>query len=418
MGVSGLLVDTSPLRESRDYRLLYSGEFVSWLGRQMTVLAVMYQVYRLTGSSFAVGMVGLAQLGPLVACSFVGGAVADAVDRRRLLLVTQVALALSSAGLALNAGARHPAVWPLYVLSGLAAGVSGIDSPTVTATVPRLVRRDQLAATAALSQIQYTLPAAIGPAVAGVLIDRIGLADVYWIDVATFAVMFVTVWLMHPLPPEDGGTRVGLASVREGLRYLRGKPVLIGTFVADLDAMVFGMPRALFPALGTTVFHGGATTVGLLGGAPFVGALLAAVLTGWVGRVRRQGLAVIAAIVAWGAAITLFGVVSWLPVALLLLAVAGGADIVSAVFRNTILQVTAPDSLRGRLSAIHIAVVTGGPRLGDAEAGTVAAVSTPRISVVSGGLACVAGVLVMARFLPGLARYDAGHEEAVAPVVL
>jgi MFS family permease len=212
--------------------------------------------------------------------------------------------------------------------------------------------------------------------------------------------------LMRPQPPEGGGTRASLASIREGLRYLRGRRVLDSTFLIDLNAMVFGMPRALFPALGTGLFGGGEVTVGLLYSAPGAGALLGALFSGWVGRVRRQGLAVIIAVVGWGAAIALFGIARWLPLALVLLAVAGAADVVSAVFRNTILQLSVPDALRGRLSAVHIAVVTSGPRIGDVEAGAVAALTSPQFSVVSGGIACMVGVLAVHAWAPGLAHYQ------------
>ena len=380
---SRFLVDITPLRVSRDYRLLLTGQTVSWLGRQLTIVAVPIQVYDLTGSSFKVGLVGAAALGPLIVLSLAGGSIADAVDRRKLLIVTQVLLALTSAGLALNAQRDAPALWPLYVLSAATAGFSGVDLPARNAMLPRLVGRDLFTSAAALGQLVFQVGGVAGPALAGLLISRVNVAAAYWIDVATFGVSAALVVLMRPQPPEGGGTRAGLASIREGLRYLRGRRVLVSTFVIDLNAMVFGMPRALFPALGTEFFGGGPTTVGLLFAAPGAGALLGALFTGWVGRVRRQGLAVIVAVAVWGAAIAVFGLVPWLPLALVLLAVAGAADVVSAVFRNTILQLSVPDSLRGRLSAVHIAVVTGGPRLGDAEAGAVAAVTT---RAVLGGL--------------------------------
>jgi MFS family permease len=279
--------------------------------------------------------------------------------------------------------------------------------PTRAAVLPTLVRRESFPAAAALTQVVMQVGQVAGPALAGVIIARVGLAAAYWGDVATFGAAIVTILLMRPLPPEGGGTRAGLKSIAEGLRFLRGRRVLVGTFVIDLDAMVFGMPQALFPALGTTVFGGGATTVGLLYAAPGAGALVGALLTGWVAAVRRQGLAVIVAVLGWGVAIIAFGLVRSLPLALVLLALAGAADVVSAVFRNTILQLSVPDALRGRLSGVHIAVVTGGPRLGDVEAGAVAALTSPRFSVVSGGVACVIGALLLARLIPEFARYDA-----------
>ncbi len=405
-----LLVDLTPLRVSRDYRLLFIGSGVSYLGRQLTVVAIPFQVFTITGSSLAVGMVGLVTVVPLVVLSLAGGAIADAVDRRKLLLVTQLLSAATSAGLAVNAGASSPRLWPIYVLAALSAGLAGVDLPARTATIPRLVGHDLYPSAAALGQIQFQIGQVVGPALAGVVISQVSLAAAYWIDVISFAAAVVALVFISPQPPEGGGTRASLASIGEGLRYVRGRRLLIGTFLIDIDAMVFGMPRALFPALGTGFFGGGALAVGLLYAAPGAGALIGALFTGWVGRVRRQGRAVIVAVLVWGGAIAAFGLVPWLPLGLLMLAVAGAADVVSAVFRNTILQLSVPDGMRGRLSSVHIAVVTGGPQLGDAEAGAVAALTSARFSVVSGGVACILGALALVRLVPELARYDAEAE--------
>lgn len=402
-----LLADLTPLRVSRDYRLLFTGNAVSYLGRQLTVVAIPFQVFTITGSSLAVGMIGLATVVPLVTMSLAGGAIADAVDRRKLLLLTQLASAATSAGLALNAGSSSPRLWPIYVLAALSAGLSGVDLPARNAMIPNLVGRKLYPSAAALGQIQFQIGQVAGPALAGLIISQVSLAAAYWIDVASFGAAVVALLLIAPQPPEGGGTRASLSSIAEGLRYVRGRRLLVGTFLIDIDAMVFGMPRALFPALGTGFFGGGAGTVGLLYAAPGAGALVGALFTGWVGGVRRQGRAVIIAVVVWGAAIAAFGLVAWLPLGLFMLALAGAADVVSAVFRNTILQLSVPDGLRGRLSSVHIAVVTGGPQVGDAEAGAVAAITSPRFSVVSGGLACILGVAALVRWVPELARYDA-----------
>lgn len=408
-----LLLDISPLRDSRDYRYLFAGQAIAYLGSQLTVVAVPYQVFLLTDSSLAVGMVGLASLVPLVLLSLLGGSIADAVDRRKLLLVTQTALALTSAALALNASAGDGAsLVPVYLCAALAAGFSGADLPTRNAILPNLVKREQFSAAASLGQVLIQVGQVAGPALAGVLLSRASLAAAYWIDAATSVAAILLTLAIRPQPPHGGGTRAGLASIKEGLSYLKGRRLILSTFVIDINAMVFGMPRALFPALATGLYGGGPTTLGLLYAAPGAGALAGALFTGWVGTVRRQGWVVIVAVIAWGTAIAGFGLVSWLPLGLLLLAAAGAADVVSAVFRSTILQLSVPDALRGRLSSVHIAVVTGGPRLGDAEAGAVAALSTPRFSVVSGGVACVIGALVVARAFPELARYDASREGA------
>lgn len=402
-----LLADVTPLRESAEFRRLYFGQLISFIGTQLTMVAVPYQVYVLTDSSFVVGLVSLAQVGPLLVGSLFGGAIADVRDRRRILLVTAVGSVALSAALAVNASLETPQLWPLFVLSAAAAGLSGIHGPARSASIPNLVRKDLLPAAYALWQTLMQVGSVVGPAVAGLLIADVGLASLFWIDAATYGAAFVAVLGMRPMPPLVEGGRVSLASIAEGLRYVRSNRVILGSFVIDLNAMIFGMPRALFPALGLGQYGGDAGTVGLLYAAPAAGALVGSVTTGWVGGVRRQGRAVLLAVAVWGLAITGFGLSGSLLLGLILLAVAGAADVVSAVFRNTIMQVAVPDSLRGRLSATHIAVVTGGPRLGDLEAGAVAAVAGPRFSVVSGGLACVAGVLLTKWRLPEFANQHA-----------
>jgi MFS family permease len=412
IAASRFFVDLTPLRISPDYRRLYTGQAISFLGRQLTLVAAPIQAYDLTGSSVTVGLLGLAQLPPLLVGSLLGGSLADAYDRRRLMLIAQVVLLTCSVGLALNAQHGYGHLWPLYLLTAAQAGLSGIDSPTRNAATPGLVGDENITAAAALNQILYQVGGVTGPAVAGILIARVGLAAAYWCDVACFVLAIVQLLRLRPLPPEGGGRRAGMASVVEGLRFLRGRKALQGTFVIDVNAMVFGMPKALFPALGETVFGGGAQTVGLLYAAPGVGALIGAVASGWTNRVRRPGRAVLWAVVVWGAATAGFAITASLPVALVLLAIAGAGDVVSAVFRNTILLLSVPDNLRGRLSAVHIAVVTGGPRLGDAESGGVAGALGPQLSAVTGGLACIVGVAVIAVLMPELGRWT--HAQAAA----
>lgn len=401
------LVDLSPLRRSRDFGILVSGQLVSTLGTQMTVVAVPYQVYRMTHSSLDVGLISLTQLGPLLLFSLIGGSVADSHDRRRVLMVTELLLAASSTGLAINGSVSRPALWPLFALSAASGGLAGFDRPAFNASIPRMLPTRNLAAGYALWQVQIQVGIVVGPAIAGVLLSGAGLATVYWIDVATFIVSFATVTALRPQPPLGDAGRPGLKSVVEGLRYLRGRQLIQGVYLLDIDAMVFGMPRALFPALGLGLFHGGARAVGFLYAAPGAGALAGALTTGWVSAIRRQGMAVIVCVIAWGTAITAFGLVHVLWIALLLLGMAGWADVVSAVFRNTILQMAIPDSLRGRLSAVQIAVVQGGPRLGDLESGGVAQALNAQFSVVSGGLACVVGAFLLAAALPGFRHHDA-----------
>jgi MFS family permease len=396
-----VLLDLSPLRRSRDFRALIGGLGVSTLGSQLTAVAVPYQVYAITHSSLYVGLVSLTQLFPLILGSLFGGSVVDSADRRRLLLVVGALGAASSAGLALNAD-FGPALWPLFLFPALTAALSGVDSSARNAMVPGLVGLSSVPTANAMFQALFQIGSIAGPAAAGLLLAGAGVHVVYWLDVVSFGAAMLAVLIISPQPPAAGAAarRPGLRSTAEGLRFVRRTPTVQGAYVIDLNAMVFGLPRALFPAMAATVFGGGATTVGLLYAAPGFGALLGALSSGWVRRIRRQGLAVIVAVVVWGAAITGFGLVRLLPVALLLLAVAGWADVVSAVFRNTIIQFAGPDSLRGRLMGVQMAVVAGGPRVGDMEAGAVATAFGDTFAVVSGGVACIVGALVVARLLP------------------
>lgn len=400
-----LVVDITPLRESPRFRILFLGQLLAHFGRQITIVAVPYQLFLITGSTLAVGVLGIVQFVPLMAASLIGGAVADAFDRRKLIVVGHLMLAVTAVGLMWNASVAAPAVWPLYTLSALNAGISAINGPARMAAIPALLRRQLLPSGLALNSTMHEVAAAVGPALAGLLIARQSLQFTYAANAMIFAAAALTLVWVGPLHPEGGGRAVSVSSVTEGLRYLKGQPLLQSGFLIDLNAMIFGMPHALFPAIGTELFGGDATTVGLLYAAPGVGALIAALTSGWVGQVSRRGRVVVISVIVWGVAITIFGLISDLPVALVLLALAGGADVVSAVFRNTILQLVVPDSLRGRLSSVHVAVVGGGPRLGDLEAGGVAALTSVRFSVVSGGLACILGALAIARFMPQLWAY-------------
>jgi MFS family permease len=399
------IVDLEPLRRYPQFRRLWIGLAISQIGSQLTMVAIFYQVYLLTGSSLDVGLVSLAQLVPALVGSLLGGSVADAVDRRRLLVVTQIAMALCSVGLALNSRSATPALWPIFVLAALSAGFSGADSPARTAIMMNLVPWDSFATANVLRQLLLQISLVMGPALGGLLLARFGVTAVYWIDVASFAAAIAASALLPGMSPKGKGTRFGLRSIAEGFGYLRGRQALQGCFLADLDAMILGMPTALFPAMALEHFHGGPQTVGYLYAAPGVGALVGMLLSGWTARVGRAGRAVVIAIAVWGLAITAFGLSRWLVPALLLLAVAGWADVISAVFRSTILQVEAPDRLRGRLSAIQTAVVGGGPRLGNAEAGGLAALIGVQASVVVGGVGCVAGIALLARLMPRFAGY-------------
>ncbi len=414
-----LAVDITPLRTSRDFRLLWIGELISETGSQMALVAVYVQVFALTGSVAAVGFVGLVQLVPLALAALIGGPIIDVRERRRLLLIAQVVQATASAVLLTGALLDRPPLVLVYVGAALVAGGGGFSLSIRSAMTPNLVGAGQLPSALALNQVLFHTTLIVGPAIGGLVISQAGVEWAYGVDLLSFAATVAACLLMRPQMPTradaagdpdgtGGSLARGWAQTTAGFRYLRGRPVLQSIFTVDLVAMVFGMPRALFPVLAVVEFDGGAQIVGLLFSAVSVGALVGALGSGWVHRIRHQGQAVLWAVAGWGAAIIGFGLAGGtLWIAMTCLAVAGAADVVSAVFRGTILQTNVPDSLRGRMSAINILVVTGGPRLGDVEAGLVAAISTPTASVVAGGAICIVGVVVLALAVPDFVRYRA-----------
>ncbi len=404
-GVGGAFLDVGPLRRHRDFRRLWAGQLVSQAGSQLTIVAVAYQTYRLTGSTAMVGLVSLGQLVPLLAGSLLGGPLVDAWDRRRVMLCTQVLLAVGCAGLAVNAMLGRPLLWLVFACTAESAAFQGLDWSARRASLRQLVPPAELPAALSLQSAAFQVTSVVGPAAAGLLIARAGFALVYWLNVASFGVAFLTVAVLPALRPVGGGQPAGLASLAGGVRYLRSSRPLAGVFVIDLGAMVFGLPRALFPALAVTLYGGGAATVGYLNAAPGVGALVGSLLTGHVGRVRRAGAAVVICVVAWGAAITGFGLVPWLPAALALLAVAGAADVISAVFRMVIVQQVTPDGMQGRVNSLIFAGIQGGPRIGDAEAGGVAALAGPQVAAWSGGLLSAVTAAVTCWVLPEIWRY-------------
>jgi len=403
----GHVIDTALLRESREFRLLWIGQSLAGFGNKVTQVAIAFQVYRLTGSSLAVGLLALARLVPLLSCSLIGGAIADAVDRRRLLLCAQAGAAACTLALALNAY-LSPRLWVIYALTAVLAVISALSSPGVGSLVPRLVPRVRLPAALALTSVYGSASSLAGPILGGILIERLGVGGAYLADVAAFVVALSTLGAMAPVPPPPGTPRPGLVSIREGIRFLRGRRVLQSTFSIDLNAMIFGMPTSLFPAIASRM-GGGAQVLGFLYAAPYAGALLASLLSGGVSRVRRQGRLVMLAVIAWGAAIVAFGLARPLWLMLLFLAVAGAADFLSAVFRDAIAQTVAPDAMRGRLYGMEQAVVASGPELGNLEAGIVASLVSVPFSIISGGVACILGVGVLARVVPEFDRYDARH---------
>jgi MFS family permease len=370
LGLRGIAVDISALRASRDLRLLVLGNFVTGLGTQATLVALPYQVFVQTRSPALTGLLGAVELIPLVTMSLYGGALADRMDRRRLLLYDQFALVLLAGALAVGAFGGQPPLGLLYLLAGLLAGFGAIQNVARSAIVPNVVSAEHLRGALALNFGLQQLTMVIGPALGGVLIAAANLGTVYTVDAISCFGMVLTATAMTPQPPHvEHHETVGMKrSIAEGLRFVRSENALMGSFGIDLAAMTFGMPRTLFPVLSLTVYHSGAAGTGALFAAVSAGATVAALTTGWLNRTRRLGRVVIWAVLAWGAAIALAGLVSSLWPALVLLALAGAADSISAVCRSTINQTITPDALRGRMSSVFSLVVTSGPRLGDIEA--------------------------------------------------
>jgi MFS family permease len=406
-----LAIDLGPLRRYPAFRRLFVGQTLSAFGSEISAVAAPFQMYDLTHSTLQVGLLSLCELGPLLTLTIAGGAIADAFDRRRFLLLTEAALAPVSGALALNASLGHPRVWAIYVLATLAMSIFSLGVAGMTTVIPRLVEPHELASANAIESVYSSTTSVAGPAAGGVLIAAVGLTGAYSIDAATFAASLWSIWRLPALPPAHDADRPSLRSIADGFRFAVRKKVLLGMFLTDSNAMVFGMPRALFPALAANKFGGGASVVGGLYAAPYAGALLASVLSGWMSHVRRQGLVVAVAAALWGVSIAAFGFAGSLWLALLLLACAGAADNVSAVMRSTILFSVTPDRLRGRVSGIEFAQVASTPALGNLEAGVVASLTSVRFSIVSGGIACVAGSILIAMLLPAFVRYDAHHRD-------
>jgi MFS family permease len=370
----------------------------------ITSVALPYQIYHRTHSTLAVGLMGAVELVPLLVMALVGGAFADAHDRRRMLLLSELALATCSAALVGLALLPATPVWALYLVAALSAGLTGFQRPALEALTPRLLPSELMPAAAALQSFGRTLGAVGGPALGGVLIAGIGLPLTYAVDAASFVVCLVAVRQLRAVPPPVDAERPSLARVLEGLRYARSRPDLLGTYLIDINAMFFGMPMALFPAIAERL--GGGSTIGLLYAAPAFGAMLVALTSGWTRRVHRHGLAIALAAAAWGVAIVAFGFADTLWPALACVVLAGAFDMVSGIFRMTMWNQTIPDGLRGRLAGIEQISYMTGPLLGNVEAGFVAGLTSLRFSVVSGGVLCVAGTAALCAMLPAFLRYD------------
>jgi MFS family permease len=400
-----ITVDFSPLREYPDYRRLWIGQAVTFVGSEMALVALPYQVWKLTHSTLALGLFSLTELVPLLTLTLAGGAVADAIDRRRMVLVTETLQALGVLGLLVNAAMPHPRIVVVFVFATVVAGCFSAGVGAMRSIPQRLVPEEVYAQAGALDSIYYGLGGVAGPPLAGLLISVAGLPIVYAIGMASFAATVVALWGLPSMPPHPDADRPGIRSIVEGFRFVAREKVILGFFLVDTNAMVFGMPLGLFPAIAAR--FGNATYLGALYAAPAAGALIAGLGSGWVAYVRRQGLVVVAAASLWGAAIVGFAYADRFWLALVLVGLAGLADQISAIFRNAMLLALTPDRLLGRVRGIEFMQVASAPSLGNLEAGVVASLTSIRVSVASGGLLCIAGTLASAAAYPALVRYEA-----------
>jgi MFS family permease len=396
-------LDFTPLRDSREFRLLYFSQSITFFGSMMTFVALPWQVFQLTNSSFAVGMLGVVEFVAVLFMGFVGGALADFLDRRLMVRLTEALLALGSVVLIINALLARPQVWVLFACAAFFAALTALQRPSLEALIPRIVKAEQMPAVAALQAFRGSLAMVGGPALGGVLVVTFGPALAYSVDLFSFLVSLIALTLMQVVPPPPDADRPGIKSIIEGLRYARSRQELLGTYLVDMNAMFFGIPMALFPAIAQRY---GDASVGFLYAAPAAGALVMSLMLGWTKRVNRHGLAVGIAAACWGFAIIAFGFAGRLWLALLCLAIAGASDMISGVFRMIIWNQTIPDHLRGRLAGIELISYHTGPMLGNAESGIVASLFGIRNAVVSGGILCVLGTGLLMLALPAFRRYD------------
>lgn len=399
-------LDVTPLRTSRDFRLLFVAGTVFYLGGMVSYVALPYQVYQLTGSNFAVGAIGLVELVPLVVFGLYGGALADHLDRRTMLVATGTAQVLLTAVLLVNAALDQPRVWVVYVVAGLLSIAQSLQRPSREALIPRVVAHDELPAAVSLSSLGMQVGMLLGPALGGLLLAHAGVAWAYAVDVVGLVAATGLFMALRRYPPTDRSTAPSLGAIAAGLRYAVARKDLLGTYVVDMVAMFMAMPTVLFPAFAEDVLDEPAM-LGMLYTAGGIGTLLATLSSGWTSRFPHHGRAVVVAAAAWGAAVALGGLAPNAWVAVFWFAVAGAADMVSAIFRGVIWHQTIPDEMRGRLAGIEMLSYSVGPLGGQVRAGLVADATTVRMSIVSGGVLCVVGVAATATWLREFWSYDA-----------
>ncbi len=407
-GLRRLVADIAPLRTSRDFRVLFASRTVTLFGSQASEVALLVQARQLTGSAVAVGLLGAVELAPLVVFGLYGGALADRLDRRRLIRWCEAGLACCAALLVVNASLPDPRAWPLYLIAAGMMALAALQRPSLDASVPRAVARDQLTAASALLSLSANASLIVGTAIGGVLATWPGPQAVYVLDTVSFALSLGFLVRLGPLPAAEAGGDAparGLRSLLSGIGYARGRPELVGSYLVDLAAMTFAFPNALFPFMAAELHAPWA--VGLMFAAPSAGAVAASATSGWAGRIRRHGRAIALAAAGWGLAITGFGLAPDIGVALALLVLAGAADMLSGIFRETLWNQTIPDSMRGRLAGVELLSYGLGPSAGQIRAGAVASITGPRFSLWSGGLICVGAVAVTCAALPGFLAYTA-----------
>ncbi|MFG2820371.1 MFS transporter [Kitasatospora sp. NPDC048365] len=396
--------DLTPWRSSRDFRLLWTSGCVSVFGSFLTYVAVPLQIKELTGSSLAVGLVGAFELVPLIAFGLWGGALADALDRRKLVLCSEAGLGLLSALLLLNALLPHPLLWPIYLVGALVAALDGLQRPALDSLTPRIVAHDQLTAAFALNSLYRNASSVAGPALAGVIVAVAGVQTAYALDVASFAVSLTLLVKIRAVPPATGADKPSLRAIATGVKYAWGRKDLLGTYAIDIVAMLFAFPMAIFPFLAADLDAKWA--LGLLYASSAVGALLVSATSGWTSRIHRQGRMLLVAALGWGAAMAAAGLVGNIWLVLFCLLLSGAADQISGIARSTMWNQSIPDKLRGRLAGVELLSYSVGPQLGQVRAGGMAALVGVRASVWTGGVACVVGVLALAAALPKLLAYD------------
>ncbi|WP_030563896.1 MFS transporter [Streptomyces aureocirculatus] len=403
--IVALLPDLSPWRSTRDFRLLWVQGLVTYFGSFMAMIALPLQIKHLTDSPLAVGAMGAVELVPLIVCGLYGGALADAVDRRRVILLTEAALGLLALVLFVNALLPQPMLWPLYVVAAGVSGLAGLQRPALDSLMARIVPHDQLTAAAALNSLRWNVGAIAGPALAGVVVAYAGHASAYAVTVVGFAVSVAMCTRLTPAPAAHGAEKPSLRGLAEGARYAWSRPVLLGTYAIDGVAMLFAFPNTIFPFLADDL--DAEWSLGLMYAAGAVGSLLLSLTSGWTSRVRRHGVLVVCGAAGWGAAITLAGLLSNVWLVLCCLAFAGAGDMLSGLGRSTIWNQTIPDELRGRLAGIEVLSYSVGPQLGQVRAGAAAGWSGTRPAIWSGGLVCVGAVAALTAAMPALLRYDA-----------